>query len=87
MLFRSLELEKSISLFNRYIPSLTLKIIYCGAMGKEDEARETAATLRKHHPKLTLEDLSRMLTMATVNKENLDITLEIVTRYFVNGTD
>jgi adenylate cyclase len=82
-----LELEKSISLFNRYIPSLTLKIIYCGAMGREDEARETAATLRKHHPKLTLADLSRMLTMATVNKENLDITLEIVTRYFVNGTD
>jgi len=82
-----LELEKSISLFNRYIPSLTLKIIYYGAMGRDDDAREAAATLHKHHPKLKLIDLSRMLRMATANKEDLDTILKITERFFVNGSE
>lgn len=77
-------MEKSLSLFNRYIPALALKFIYLGILGRDQEASEAAKVLQDYHPNLKLVDMRRMLIMAVPDENDRAPLLEQVNRFIVD---
>ena len=75
------EFEKSIALFNAYIPSLSAKFVALAVLERDEDAQIAANQLFEIHPKLTAGQLRRMYEMSIDNPKALAQYTAIIDRY------
>ena len=75
------EFDRSIALFNKYIPSLAAKYVALHLLGREDDAQAAAGMLFEIHPQLSVQQLHQMYKMSIDDPEILARYIQILDLY------